>query len=65
MAEKDDGWLTDQADHLIGVTLTCREWAPAYAEDDHDHCALCWAKFSKLGLPGELRVGWCTADGRY
>jgi len=29
MAEKDDSWLTDPADHLMGVTLTHREWTPA------------------------------------
>jgi len=62
MAEKDDSWLTDPADHLIGVTLTHREWTPASVRDDHDHCALCWAKFAKLGVPGELHVGWCTSD---
>ena len=62
MAEKDDSWLTDPVDHLIGVTLTHREWTPASVRDDHDHCSLCWAKFAKLGVPGELHVGWCTLD---
>lgn len=65
MAEKDNGWLTDQADHLIGAALTRSEWMPLHPADDHDHCALCWAKFSKLGLPDELHVGWRTADQRY
>lgn len=65
MTENDHSWLTDQGDHLKAVTLTRRDWAPAHVDDDHDHCALCWAKFSKLGLPGELRIGWCTADRRY
>ncbi len=65
MAEKDDGWLTDQADILIGVTLIHREWTQSSVRDDHDHCALGWAKFARLNLPGELHVGWCTSDGRH
>jgi hypothetical protein len=65
MTERDDGWLTDQADHLIGVTLSRREWTADSVRDDHDHCALCWAKFAKLGPFGELHVGWRTSDGRH
>jgi hypothetical protein len=62
--QKDGSWLMDQADHLTGATLTRRIWEAADLKDDHDHCAICWAKFSKLGLPDGLRIGWCTADGR-
>ena len=58
-------WLTDHADHLLGATLIRREWVPAHVDEDHDHCALCWAKFSKLGIPGELGAGFCTLDDRH
>jgi hypothetical protein len=65
VTERDTSWLTDQADHLLGATLLRREWVPAHVDDDHDHCALCWAKFSNLGIPGELRAGFCTSDDRH
>ncbi len=65
MTGHNDSQLMDQGKHLLGSTLTHRAWTPAHADEDHDHCTLCWAKFSNLGAPRELKSGFCTSDGQH
>ena len=62
MSLHNDWRLTNQERYLKGVTLSFREYAPAVASNDHDHCEFCQAKFMNLDLPGILRSGYTTAD---
>ena len=45
---------------LQGVTLVYQSWKPADPQNDHDHCAFCWAKFAAYS--GCLHGGYSTLD---
>jgi hypothetical protein len=50
----------DYIQHLKGLTLWRSTWTRPRAEWDHDHCAVCWAKFSDIDAPEILREGFTT-----
>lgn len=35
-----------------------KQWSPEW---DHDHCSVCWAKFSERNFPDVLHEGYATA----
>jgi len=63
MREPNDWRLTNQERYLKGATLVRRSYAPARAENDHDHCQFCFAKFMSAGVPDSLCEGYSTPDG--
>lgn len=63
MREPNDWRLTNQEKYLKGVTLVWRKYAPASADNDHDHCAFCWTKFMSDGAHDSLSAGYSTTDG--
>jgi hypothetical protein len=50
----------DYIEHLKGLTLWRSTWVQPRADWDHDHCAVCGAKFSDDNARGELREGYTT-----
>lgn len=47
---------------MLGVHLK-RSTYPISPYDDHEHCTMCGAKFSKH--PDEIHEGYVTTDGQY
>jgi hypothetical protein len=58
-----DWRLTNQEQYLKGATLSWRSYVPAVADNDHDHCQFCNAKFMVGGLPDTITEGYTTLDG--
>ncbi len=56
----NDWRLTNQEKYLQNAVLIRREYEPPSAKWDHDHCAFCWARFSRYD--GDLHEGYCTKD---
>ena len=63
MAETDDE-LLQRLPYLREAVWSWAEWTPPSHRWDHDHCAVCWARFTIIEVPGEapLREGY-TARG--
>ena len=63
MAETDDQ-LLERLSYLRGAVWSWGHWSPPSAQWDHDHCAVCWARFTAVDVSGErpLRAGY-TAKG--
>ena len=63
MPETDDE-LLERLAYLRGAVWSGATWSPPSQGWDHDHCAVCWARFTTLDAPGEhpLRTGY-TAPG--
>jgi hypothetical protein len=57
-----DWRLTNQKQYLDGARLTCRMYAAANPENDHDHCEFCFAKFMANEEDGMLHEGYATDD---
>lgn len=61
MPGEKDWRLRGQEKYLMGVALVRRRYKPV-ADNDHDHCAFCWAKFMVADRPELLHEGYATAD---
>lgn len=72
--QDDPRILPWHAERLAGVTLVHQPWESANPQNDHDHCAFCWAKFADYddclheGYSTEKREDWiceaCFTDFR-
>jgi hypothetical protein len=63
MSASTDWRLTNQEKYLRGVKLCLRIYIPSSAENDHDHCEFCWAKFMAGDAQDVLHQGYSTDDG--
>ena len=68
MAETD-GELLQRLSYLRGAVWSWASWAPPRAGWDHDHCAVCWMRFTRLsegytamGRVGQPHYHWLCAD---
>jgi hypothetical protein len=64
MTSEKDWRLRGQEKYLTGVCLVHRRYQPV-ADNDHDHCAFCWAKFMVANRPDLLHEGYATADSSH
>ena len=63
MFNKEDWRLNGQEELIIGKTFRFCEWYPVPETNDHDHCHLCWDKFSNYS--DTLHEGYVADNGKY
>jgi hypothetical protein len=63
MRQTNDWRLMGQERYLKGRTLVHHAYRLSNAQNDHDHCAFCTAKFMAADGPEILREGYSTPDG--
>ena len=68
MPETDDE-LLERLAYLRGVVWSWARWAPPSERWDHDHCAVCWTRFTgrcegytTTGPAGQPQYHWLCAD---
>jgi hypothetical protein len=62
MGNVNDWRLNNQETYLKGVALKFQPYAPSSANNDHDHCEFCLAKFMVTPGPEILTTGYATVD---
>jgi hypothetical protein len=62
MRTSDDWRLCFEADWMYGAQLHFRGYKAPSDEWDHDHCSLCWAKFTEDERPDTHSEGYVLED---